>query len=120
MTRVFDGLDAFYAADPARWRSREQTYGRYWTSAARSSRRWRVVYVVDTGEIYAQLVEDWTRGGRTGRVEILGVLDPPDEDRFAELMTGWAQACAEPGSLAWVDARLEEAAGARRRRRGAA
>ena len=103
MQKTYVSIDDFYAKNEERRRSGEADYGVYWTEHHKWP-YWRVSYIHNTGEVYAvQLATG-------GRVELLGVV-PPDDDQvyyrtLDRILEGWADAIHEPGSLEWVRARL--------------
>ena len=82
------------AAAPARARSPEVDYGCWWTlDAHRSHPRWRVSFIVDTGEVYAveltsQRPDRFIVLGRVpGGRQAMETTDPP----FGGRVCGWAE-----------------------------
>ncbi len=87
------GFQAWIAA-PARARSPEVDYGCWWTlDAHRSHPRWRVSFIVDTGEVYAveltsQRPDRFIVLGRVpGGRQAMETTDPP----FGGRVCGWAE-----------------------------
>jgi hypothetical protein len=108
---VYSSLDAYYAGDEHRRRSRELDFGVWW--------RWhqqvyRITFVEATGELIAvQLSAPTVRavpfglamiGGDPMRVYVLAIID--GEDRAEQLLDGWAEVCGHPDSLEWVAGRV--------------
>ena len=108
-------IEEFYDADPRRRASEEVAFGQEWTDA--DGGRYEVMWVVDTGEVYAMFepVEPMASDGigdsfpqhlptKAVTVEVLGVV--PTREAIDELLAGWEEAMPEPGSIAWVRARI--------------
>lgn len=112
----FPSVDALYSADERRRRSPEWDYGVHWrTSADRPWPRWRVSWIVETGDLYAACAVV----GRPAAI-LLGNVPPYGDyphsagieawGRFRRAQTvervldGWAE--ADPPLLAWVVERL--------------
>jgi hypothetical protein len=96
-------VEEFYEQDPRRQTSEEVAYGRDWYEG---DMRFEVVWVADTGELFA-MAEPVSRRGITTEsvtVEVLGVVD--GRDAVTSLMAGWEQAMTQPDGLAWVRARV--------------
>lgn len=118
---TYPTLAAFYGARPERRRSPEVDYGVHWRDGRQLWPEYRVSYVQATGEVYA--VRQAGRGGNA--VRVLGVV-PPDEDTRREtrpwdraaayyrtlegILDGWADDEVSGFDLAWVEARLTQAA----------
>ena len=104
--RTFADLEAFYAAAERRQNSLEDDYGVHWRDAEGYD-RWRVSYVLATGEVYA-------RREYSPMVIVLGVV-PPNPVRGGRyyhqtldgILQGWAVRCGKPRSLEWVQDRLK-------------
>jgi len=101
--KTYPNIEAFYAENKERRHSGEADYGAWWTEPGHSWPRWRVSYVHNTGEVYAVQLTG-------GKVKVLGVV-PPDNDRIYyctldRILEGWADVIHEPGSLDWVQAKL--------------
>ena len=108
-------IEEFYDANPARRSSEEFGYGRDWTDA--NGGRCELIWVEDTGELYAMLepIEPIT-GDALGdtflqelpadslTVEVLAEVKTRAE--LDQLLDGWQRAMAEPGSVAWLRERL--------------
>lgn len=97
--RMWINIEGFYADDERRRRSGEVDYGVMWTTDAYHWPRYRVSYVIDTGELYALCLSH-------GPVELLGVFI--DREACERALAGWAEACGEPHSLEWVRRRARE------------
>jgi hypothetical protein len=101
-------IEEFYDQDERRRSSEEIQFGRDWYE---QGVRFEVAWVVDTGEVYA-MAEPFDRRGisiESVTVEILGVIE--DRGAVDATLAGWQDAMPEPNSLAWVRARLADAAG---------
>jgi hypothetical protein len=93
---TYPSLDAFYAADARRRRSRERDIGLAWR--ARAGHSFRAAWVQETGEVYLCKHGDPDCGGgivlvlprRFGAREVEPVFD------------GYRGVCGRPGSLAWL------------------
>ncbi len=101
-----------HAADERRWPSRETDYGGNWYEHI-PPELWRVAYVRDTGEVYA----DRTQEGEL--VRVLGVVPADgleDSNRglwyrtLDEVLEGWPERCNKPWGLIWLKERLGLAA----------
>ena len=104
MTKIYANIEEFYAENEERRKSGEADYGYWWRSPELDWPRWRVSYIQKTGEIYAIQVKD------NGMVKLLGIV-PPDDDRIYyqtldRILEGWADAIHNPGSLVWVERKL--------------
>lgn len=111
-------LEQFYDDDPRRRHSEELEFGRDWIDETGRS---VVSWVEATGEVYAMLepVEAYSADGlggmHPGRVDVdelvvsvLGVVE--GRPAIAAVMSGWEQAMADGGGLAWVRERIANAA----------
>jgi hypothetical protein len=111
-------IEEFYDADPRRRASDEVAFGHEWTDP--DGGRYEVMWVVDTGEVYAMFepVEPMASDGigdifpqhlPTGAVtvEVLGTFATRDEIDAA--LAGWEAAMRDPGSIAWIRARVPAA-----------
>ena len=112
---TFPSVDALYVDDERRRRSPEWDYGVFWAPSPEDRwPRWRVSWIVDTGDLYA------AEQAGAGRVLLLGNC-PPHGDyphsggieawhRFHQaqpierLLDGWAE--LDPPVLAWILDRL--------------
>lgn len=103
---TYPNIEAFYSEDEARRRSGESDYGVWWTNEQRWP-TWRVSYVQATGEVYAVQLQGM------GRVEVLGVVPPDQEEIYYrtldKLLAGWSEEGAR--SISWVRERLGQATG---------
>jgi hypothetical protein len=90
---TYPSLDAFYAADARRRRSRERDIGLAWRARAGSS--FRAAWVQETGEVYLCKHGEPDRGGG-----IVLVLPRRFEEEPA--FDGYRRVCGRPGSLAWL------------------
>jgi hypothetical protein len=80
----FRSVDAFYADDERRRRSPEWDYGVAWRSSADELwPRWRVSWVVATGDVYAVKI------ARDPLVLLLGVVPPLGEYPYGEGSAAW-------------------------------
>jgi hypothetical protein len=109
-------LAQFYAEKPIRERSPEWDFGVHWRNGARDWPRYRVSWIVRTGEVYAFAPQD--------DVILLGVVPSVGEYPYAGTMENWAafkneqpierlmKGWAEESNpqLDWVRRRLEERA----------
>lgn len=111
-------IEEFYDADPRRRASEEVQFGREWTDA--EGRRYEVVWVADTGEVYAMFepVEPMASDGigdifpqhlpsEALTVEVLAVI--ADREELDRRFDGWETAMREPDSIRWVRDRLAPA-----------
>lgn len=108
--KMYRNIEAFYAARGGAL-SRECDYGVWWTAGA-GHPFWRVSYVKDSGDVYAEcsspLVGD--------RVLLIGTVPPVEtldtdvlaawEKPLDELLDGWEHVCGNAFSLRWVQERL--------------
>jgi hypothetical protein len=110
---TYTSLHSFYSADPRRDRSPEWDYGVEWRGEY-DWPRYRVSWVVETGEVYAY------RQGGDESVRVLGVVDRVGEypysaghDAWAafrdaqpieRVLEGWAEQPTQ--ELSWVVGRL--------------
>lgn len=102
--KTYSSIEEFYAENEARRQSGEADYGCWWTVPRMDWPRWRVTYIQKTGEVYAVQLKDG------GLVKVLGMV-PPDDDRIYyrtldHILEGWADAMHKPGSLVWVERKL--------------
>lgn len=109
-------LRAFYAEEPARGTSPEHDFGSHWIEDAGSGQllignpKWRVVLIVDTGEVIAHCVasSDWCDYG--GQVWRLAKIYSPSrhlaEKAVHETLRGWSAHCGQPYGLTWVRRQL--------------
>jgi hypothetical protein len=106
---VIMDIEEFYDQDPRRRASDEIEFGHEWYE---NGLRFEVVWVADTGEVYA-MAEDSRRRVSTQSVtvEVLAVIER--RDAINSVLTGWQDAMSQPDSLAWVRARLSGEAGSR-------
>lgn len=115
---AFSDLDRFYELDERRRRSPEVDYGVWW--------RWhgcnyRITWVEATGELIAVRLGP-TQVRRIGGVshadgllalfagepmDVYVLATLADRDTAERVLEGWADACGQPDSLAWVARRLE-------------
>jgi len=105
MTKTYANIEEFYAENEERRNSGEADYGCWWRAPGLGWPRWRVSYIQKTGEIYATELRD------NGIVKLLGIV-PPDNGRIYyqtldHILEGWADAIHEPGSLIWVEGKLD-------------
>ena len=84
-----------WASEPKRKRSKEVDFGVFWTAAGQRWPRWRVSWIVNTGELYAKEL-----GGKE-RYAVLGIW--PTREGIEALMRGWAHDL--PCDLAWITRR---------------
>ena len=110
-------IEEFYDEDPRRRASDEIEYGTDWTDS--KGVRCEISWIADTGEIYA-MAEPTEPIGSDGfgdlyvqgmpadavTVELLG--HSPSREDVEQVLEGWAEAMAEPGSLNWVRARVKD------------
>jgi hypothetical protein len=94
----FPSLDAFYAADRRRLRSRERDVGLAWRG--RGGDTYRAAWVQETGEVY--LFKH-----REGRIDLLKRRFGLGELQSA--LAGYRDLIARPGSLDWFLHRTREA-----------
>jgi hypothetical protein len=112
-------IEHFYDSNPARRTSKEYSFGSDWTDPG--GVRWELNWVEDTGEVYLMreagepLVMDPLGDTMMPKldsdevtVEILGVVEGLDVVESA--FSGWSEAQAAPGSIAWVHERMADAA----------
>ena len=102
--KTYASIEEFYAENEERRRSGEADYGVFWTVPGQSWPKWRVSYIHNTGEVYAIQLKDG------GIVKVLGTV-PPDDDRIYyqtldRILQGWVDAIHHPGSLVWVERKL--------------
>ena len=99
-THFYTSLEAFYAADSRRRRSRERDFGRLWRG--RRGATYRAAWVQETGEFYVIRHGHPTKGGGTVEVAdrrfVLGELHT--------VLSGYQDVCDRPGSLGWLLERL--------------
>lgn len=111
---VYTSLRAFYDADARRDPSPEWDFGVHWKGEY-DWPRYRVSWVIETGELYAVEL------GGQGRVYVLAVVDRvgdypysgghdawvrfKDAQPIEQVLSGWAESDQE---LGWVVRRLEE------------
>ena len=86
--------DEFYA-DPVRAAAIEVDFG--WWESFGNTRRYRVSWIPDTGEVYAL-------DAHTDEVEVLGAVT--NRDDIERLMDGWWDECRKANALQWVRERL--------------
>jgi hypothetical protein len=111
-------LEQFYDDDPRRRHSEELEFGRDWRDG---DTRCEISWVEATGEVYAMLEPevgysaDGIGGMHSGRpsaeqlrVEVLGIV--PGRAAIAAAMSGWEEAMAGAGGLAWVRDRIANVA----------
>lgn len=111
-------IEHFYDGNPRRRSSREYSFGQDWTDPGGT--RWELNWVEDTTEVYIMreagepLVMDPL--GDTAvpemsadqvTVEILGTIEGLEAVEAA--FSGWSEAQAGDGTLAWVRARMSDA-----------
>ena len=106
----FEAIKLFYTADARRARSPERDYGVHWGDG-KTPQRYRVSYIMDTGEIYA--VGDYTP---VAPVEVLGVIQPDSlpagrklicYETLEHILGEWAEHCdQDQDGLSWVRDRL--------------
>lgn len=94
----FDSLDSFYV-DERRRRSGERDYGVLWRMGEADWPRYRVSWVIQTGEIYVI-----PTAGRDRPVYVLGVVHELDE--LERRLAGWPDRCGENDGIEWVKSRL--------------
>ena len=102
--KTYANIEEFYTENEERRRSGEADYGAWWTEPRHNWPHWRVSYIHNTGEVYAVQLS------AGGEVKLLGVV-PPDDDAIYyctldRILEGWADAIHEPGSLEWVERKL--------------
>ena len=98
---TYPSLDAFYAADVRRRRSRERDVGLAWRARAGTS--FRAAWVQETGEVYLCKHGHPDEGGGT-------VLVLPRRFGAGEVgpaFAGYREVCGRPGSLRWLLDRAE-------------
>lgn len=98
---------AFYAELPARKTSAEVDFGCWWLELDGTGPRWRISYLVATGEVIAVCLAGWV--SYHGQVELLGVLAAEDRASAQQVLHGWALVCGQPAGLAWVRQQLHVA-----------
>lgn len=105
--RTYESTEAFYAEEPARIHSGEVDFGVHWHDAAATIwPTYRLSWVRDTGEFYAECLA----GPRRGQVELLGrVLTRAAADATLE---GWAH--QDSMLLDWARARISSSSGPER------
>lgn len=99
IAQSYPSLDAFYAADRRRHRSRERDLGLMWRGDRGDT--YRAAWVQETGEVYLCRHRHPTDGG--GTVEVLVRRFGLGE--LHAVLAGYSRICGEPGSLAWFLAR---------------
>ena len=102
IARTFGSIEAFYAADARRRRSRERDVGLMWRGPADTT--FRAAWVQETGEVYLAKHGHPAEGG--GTVDVLARRFGLGELHAA--LRGYAEVCGRAGSLAWF---LERTAG---------
>lgn len=104
MLKTYPNIEAFYSENEQRRHSGEADYGAWWTAPGLSWPKWRVSYIQKTGEVYAVQLKDG------GLVKVLGTVTPDDERIYYRtldrILEGWAEAIHHPGSLVWVERKL--------------
>jgi hypothetical protein len=91
----YPSLDAFYAADRRRLRSRERDVGLMWCGDDGDT--YRAAWVQETGEVYLCRHGRPVDGG--GTVEVLTRRFGLGE--LHAVLAGYPRVCGEPGSLDW-------------------
>lgn len=79
-------------------RSGEVDYGVMWRDGL-GHPRWRVTYVVTTGEVYASKGEE--------AYIVIGQLQPNDKDAAEEALAGWTEAIHTENGIDWVRERID-------------
>ena len=100
-------IEEFYDQDPRRRASDEIEFGREWSD---NGLQFEVSWIADTGEVYV-MAEPYSRheiSTESVTVEVLAVIQ--GRDAIDSAMAGWRDAMAKPNSVAWVRARVGEAA----------
>jgi hypothetical protein len=108
----YDSLQAFYASDPRRARSRECDVGLWWRESPDGPLH-RAAWVKDTGELYLVRLGPGEQGG--GRVEVLAQV--AEHERLEQALAGWQGHCGGPQSLNWLRERVARLRGSVRARR---
>jgi hypothetical protein len=117
-------IEEFYDADPRRRSSIEVELGRDWRDA--DGVRYELSWVAATGELYAMrepVPSGWAtpfggihfRGTHSAdekeisgmTVAVLGTI--PSREELEQILSGWADAIAQPDSVAWLAERLRDA-----------
>jgi hypothetical protein len=111
-TRRYNSLQAFYAADERRVRSRESDVGLWWRESAEGPLH-RAAWVRDTGELYLVRLGPPEQGG--GEVEVLAHV--AEQEQLERALEGWQGHCGEPQSLIWLRRRVLRLRGSVRARR---
>lgn len=93
----------FFAEDARRRSSAEVEYGAVWRAPGGSD-AWRVAYLTQTGELFLARTDSYPDS--TTELRQLAVL--ASEREADALLDGWQAECGRPGSLAWLDSRLEQ------------
>lgn len=91
-------LEAFYAAEAARFRSGAMDFGVWWRDSAGSL--YRISAVGDTGELYAFRLS--SRSLAPGAVFLIGRFRAGDYDSAEAVLPGWAEKCGGEDSLLWA------------------
>jgi hypothetical protein len=109
---LFENLDDFWMDDIRRMFSPEAAYGVHWRLRDHHWPEWRVSYVQDTGDVYAQ------QQGSPNRVLLLGNVPadaiPPDDylgtftyyRTLDRILDSCYESAVTLNDLAWVHARL--------------
>ena len=95
---TYPSLEAFYAGDDRRPRSRELDIGLWWRGRAGAT--FRAAWVEQTGELY---LFEHVRPGLRGGVHVLPRRFTEDELEHA--FAGWRHVCGRPRSIDWLTAR---------------
>ena len=113
---VFHNIEDFYNDDPKRRYSCEADFGVHWRNGRRTDSnltpRYRLSYVEETGELYADEVN-------SGTVFLVGVIPqedirPTGGERYwvkldREILQGWSTQCVKNDyGIQWVKERLGE------------
>lgn len=97
--KVFQSIEAYYAADEDRRQSPEVDFGVMWVEGRTSWPQHRVSWVEATGEVYS------IRLANPLRVEVIGWAASRDE--VEDLMDGWDELF--PSALDWARSRFDPA-----------
>lgn len=108
---TYPTLEDFYDGEPGsagftrKW-SGEVDFGVWWKNRTVPWPRYRVSFVVDTGEVYA-----FRQAHTDDRpdVIVLGVTEPGNKDRIETILEGWVDWCGRDGGLQWVHAQMVNA-----------
>jgi hypothetical protein len=108
-------IEEFYAQDERRRRSEEIELGTEWHDAAGA--RYELSWVADTGELYLMsepgvpMTEDlfgdvYRSDVPVDEISVAVVGWIADRRTLEEVLAGWEEAMAGPGSVSWITERL--------------